>query len=106
MFVSLLFPVASTVILSVQGQDEEIQKQLRFRHITIDNGLSANRILSICQDNFGYIWIATLNGLNKYNGIDFKVYHHQNHVPNSLPSNFVYKVFCDSDGKVWICTRN
>jgi len=94
------------VILTAKGQDEEIQKQLKFRHITIDNGLSANRVLSICQDNFGYIWVATLNGLNKYNGIDFKVYHHQRHVPNSLPSNFVYKVYCDSYGKVWIGTRN
>ena len=106
MFLSIMVPVASAVILSVQGQEEEIQKQLRFRHITIDDGLSANRVLSICQDNFGYIWVATLNGLNKYNGIDFKVYHYQNRVPNSLPSNFAYKVFCDSNGKVWIGTRD
>ncbi len=101
-----LFLFLSAFISSLHGQKEEIQKQLKFRHITIDDGLSANRVLSICQDNYGYIWVATLNGLNKYNGIDFKVYHHQDHVPNSLPSNFVYKVFCDSNGKVWIGTRN
>src|SRR4030042_6363108 len=101
LFLSMFF-----VLSLVHGQKKEIQKQLKFRHITIDNGLSANRILSICQDNHGYIWVATLNGLNKYNGIDFKVYYHQNHASNSLPSNFLYKVFCDSKGKVWIGTRN
>ncbi|MBN2215088.1 MAG: response regulator [Bacteroidales bacterium] len=79
---------------------------MKFRHITIDDGLSANRILSICQDSHGYIWVATLSGLNKYNGIDFRIYHHQNHVPNSLPSNHVIRVFCDSNGKMWIGTRN
>jgi signal transduction histidine kinase/ligand-binding sensor domain-containing protein/CheY-like chemotaxis protein len=101
-----LLIVMSVAVFVVNGQYNEIQKQLKFRHITIDNGLSSNRVLSICQDNHGYIWAATLNGLNKYNGIEFKVYLHQNNVSNSLSSNFVYKVFCDSYGKLWIGTRD
>jgi ligand-binding sensor domain-containing protein/signal transduction histidine kinase/CheY-like chemotaxis protein len=101
----LIILITSVLLSSASGQEEEIQKQLKFRHITIDNGLSANLVTSICQDSYGYIWVATLYGLNKYNGIEFKVYRHQNDVPNSLPSNFVYKVFCDSYGKLWIGTR-
>ncbi len=103
---SLLLFFITVAVSVVNGQYEEIQKQLKFRHITIDNGLSSNRILKISQDKRGYIWAATLNGLNKYNGIDFKVYYHQNHVSNSLPSSIVYTVFCDSYGKVWVGTRN
>lgn len=93
-------------LLSFPQSQIEIQKQLTFRHITIDNGLSSNRVLSICQDSYGYIWVATLNGLNRYNGIDFKIYMHQTKNPNSLPSNAVYKVFCDSYGKLWVGTKN
>ncbi|MFO7655495.1 MAG: two-component regulator propeller domain-containing protein [Bacteroidales bacterium] len=99
----LLFHVS--VGLYSQNNDR-IHNQMKFRHITIDHGLSSNRVLSICQDHYGYMWIATFNGLNRYNGIDFKVYYHRTDDPHSIPSNLIHKVFCDSKGRVWIGTRH
>ncbi|MBN2613043.1 MAG: response regulator [Bacteroidales bacterium] len=100
----LLLLLFAPVILHSQVA-ESIQNQMKFRHITIDNGLSSNRVISICQDNYGYMWIATFNGLNRYNGIDFRVYYHHAGNPHSLPSNLIFKVFCDSKGRVWIGSR-
>ncbi|MBL7916947.1 MAG: hypothetical protein JNM96_01025 [Bacteroidia bacterium] len=43
----------------------------RFAHLNVDNGLSYNSISCITQDNKGFIWIGTYNGLNKYDGYKF-----------------------------------
>jgi signal transduction histidine kinase/ligand-binding sensor domain-containing protein/CheY-like chemotaxis protein len=101
----LLFLATFIIGSNALGQEEEIQKQLRFRHITIDDGLSNNHVNSICEDSCGYIWMATRNGLNKYNGITFITYYNKAHIKHSLLSNFVNKVFCDSYGNLWIGTN-
>ena len=43
-----------------------------FRHLTTSDGLSHNTVLSFCQDKEGFLWIGTMNGLNRYDGINFK----------------------------------
>src|SRR4030042_6710045 len=82
----------------------DFHSQLKFRHITIDNGLTHNRVMSICEDRYGYIWIATSYGLNRYNGMEIKTYYHSIYDSLSLPSDVLYNVFCDSNGKIWIGT--
>src|SRR4030042_2359862 len=84
----------------------DMQNQLKFRHITIDNGLSHNRVNAICQDQNGYIWLATVYGLNRYNGIDVKVYNYAVNDSFSLISNILYAVYCDSRGRIWVGTNN
>ncbi|MCK5170755.1 MAG: hypothetical protein KAQ75_12825 [Bacteroidales bacterium] len=50
------------------------QKQnLKFNHISIDDGLSQNAIVSICQDKYGFMWFGTENGLNRYNGYNITI---------------------------------
>ncbi len=105
-FVSILLLFLFISGFSVAQNEVEIQKQLKFRHITIDDGLSSNHVNSICQDSLGYIWIATLNGLNRYNGMSFKNYYANSNNPFSLPSNDVFDVYCDSNGKLWAGTNN
>lgn len=83
-----------------------IHQQFKFKHITIDNGLSDNHINSMCQDADGYIWIATRYGLNKFNGLTVKNYFFSPTDTNSLPANVVLSVFCDSNGKLWVGTIN
>ena len=46
-----------------------------FRNIANENGLSNSAVRDICQDDKGYIWIATLKGLNRYNGFTIQQYH-------------------------------
>ena len=66
---------------------------------------SSGLINDICQDKYGYIWIATENGLNKYDGYRFTTYFSQLDKSSSLSSNIVTKLFCDSKGQLWIGTR-
>ena len=48
--------------------------QLLFHNLTVDEGLSHNRVNDICQDEMGFIWLATENGLNRYDGYEVKTY--------------------------------
>jgi len=76
------------------------------RLFTPDDGLSNSHINQIYQDSKGYIWIATENGLNVFNGYEFEVFLS---VPNdsaSIQSNFVTYVFEDSRGFFWVATAN
>ncbi|MBK9106831.1 MAG: histidine kinase [Saprospiraceae bacterium] len=72
-----------------------------FQHLNIENGLSNNTINSIVQDDEGYIWIATNDGLNKFNGYTSKLFY-----PNKLDSNNIVNTslgcsFKDSKGRLW-----
>ena len=73
-----------------------------FKNITTDNGLSHSNSGDIIQDNKGFIWISTMNGLNKYDGYEFEVYLKKPNDKNSLPDNQVGSIFQDSYGNLWI----
>ncbi|HSN16736.1 MAG TPA: two-component regulator propeller domain-containing protein, partial [Gammaproteobacteria bacterium] len=46
----------------------------RFRHLTMEDGLSNNEVYDIAQDKKGYIWLATADGLDRYDGYGFTVF--------------------------------
>jgi ligand-binding sensor domain-containing protein/serine phosphatase RsbU (regulator of sigma subunit) len=64
-------------------------QQLRFKHITSEDGLSTNYITSIIQDNKGFMWFGTQDGLNKYDGYQVKIFKNDPTNPNSLSSSEV-----------------
>ena len=66
---------------------------------------SSGLINDVCQDKFGYIWIATENGLNKFDGYRFTTYQHQSDNDATLNSNTVVKLYNDSKGRLWVGTR-
>jgi signal transduction histidine kinase/ligand-binding sensor domain-containing protein/DNA-binding response OmpR family regulator len=68
--------------------------------LTTNDGLSNNEIINIVQDNTGYIWIGTQNGLNRFNGYEFDVYNTGSE--NSLPANQVRSLYADSENNIWI----
>ena len=76
------------------------------RLFTPDDGLSNSHINQIFQDSKGYIWIATENGLNKFNGYDFEVYLSVPNDSTSIRGNLVTYVYEDSRGLFWIATSN
>lgn len=82
------------------------QNQFRFEHITVDDGLSQSAIKTMIQDEFGYLWIGTLDGLNKYDGNKFYVYHYNDDNPNSIPRNDIHKLFIDNNQTLWVSTVN
>jgi len=75
-------------------------------HYGLRDGLSFGVVNSIAQDSKGFIWIATSDGLNRFDGHSFKVFKNEPSNPFSIPSNHVQSVFKDSDGQLWISSRN
>lgn len=81
------------------------QPNKHFRQIGADEGLSQSTVLGITQDNQGFIWMATRNGLNRFDGHDFTTFY-KDTGSRKLPSGFVKAVFKDSRGDLWIGTSN
>ena len=77
---------------------------MRFEHITINDGLSQGCVNDILQDKEGFIWIATQDGLNKYDGYSFKVYKPDSRDNQSITNNQIKKIFEDKDGIIWVGT--
>ena len=79
---------------------------MKFDRLTKKNGLSSNYILDIFQDKFGFMWIATIKGLNRYDGHHFKQYFHAINDTVSIADDLVTCLDEDQEGNLWIGTRN
>lgn len=77
---------------------------MQFKKYTTVQGLSDNVITAISQDNNGYVWIGTSNGLNRFDGTKFQNYF-QNQEPLHLPGNYITKLIRLSDGSMGVATR-
>lgn len=64
---SILFLLISVTLLAVPND-------FRFRHFSVEDGLSSNSVRAIMQDKYGFLWIGTEEGLNRYDGIMIKSY--------------------------------
>ena len=69
------------------------------------DGLSQNNVFGITQDKEGFIWIATEDGLNRYDGENFVHYRKNVAYQNSIANNFIRKVFVDNQGVLWVGTQ-
>ena len=96
-FVSLLLICANSFIFAQVTS-------LEFERISIDQGLSNNSINSILQTSDGFLWIATKDGLNRFDGKTFKIFKHFFNDSTSLPQNYVMSLFEDSKSNFWIGT--
>jgi ligand-binding sensor domain-containing protein/class 3 adenylate cyclase/HD superfamily phosphodiesterase len=77
-----------------------------FDHLGLREGLSQSYVNRIVQDKQGFMWFATQDGLNKYDGYHFKVYKNSPKENNSLSNNYINDLTVDSDGNLWIATDN
>jgi ligand-binding sensor domain-containing protein len=75
-----------------------------FDRITTADGLSYDKVRSIIQDRKGFIWIGTLNGLNRYDGHRFKTWFQLRNDSSSLPDNRIIKIYEDAKANLWLCT--
>jgi len=75
-----------------------------FRNYSIDNGLSQCYVPCIEQDKYGFMWFGTYDGLNRFDGVNFKVFRRDSKNPNSLYSNFISALYSDNK-TLWIGTR-
>ncbi len=76
----------------------------KFEHITITEGLSQNSVTSILQDRKGFMWFGTMHGLNRYDGINNKIYTQKVFDQESLSDSWITSLLEDSRGSLWVGT--
>jgi signal transduction histidine kinase/ligand-binding sensor domain-containing protein len=86
-----------------QGGDARV-RDLKFIHLTTNDGLSQGYVVAILQDRRGFMWFATRDGLNRYDGYNFVVYKNDPNDPGSLSSNFLQDLMEDDEGNLWVAT--
>ncbi len=76
-----------------------------FERITIADGLSQNMVNHVIQDQRGFIWFATKDGLNRFDGYGFRVYRNMPGDSSTLSGNYVTGIWEDARGIMWIVTN-
>ncbi|MCU7549251.1 ATP-binding protein [Chitinophagaceae bacterium LB-8] len=90
----------------IKSQFAAGQQSIVFDHVTVENGLSSGSVLSITQDAKGFIWIGTMDGLNRYDGNKvkiFKSFYQDNPIGPSIKIN---QLIADKQQNIWIGTNN
>ena len=99
-----LFFLVWTSHSSANPPDYRYQKAFRVQQLSLDDGLSQSAVSDIIQDQNGYIWLATEDGLNRYDSYDFEVFHHDFLDDTSLHENWVTKLLEEPGVGIWIGT--
>ncbi|MFZ2324680.1 MAG: two-component regulator propeller domain-containing protein [Ignavibacteriaceae bacterium] len=90
--------VTIVILLTVDLYAQEIH----FRHLTSDDGLSQNFVPCILQDRKGFMWFGTKDGLNRYDGYQFKVFRNNPFDTTTISDNWITALYEDKEGKLWI----
>ncbi|MEQ8548707.1 MAG: two-component regulator propeller domain-containing protein [Cyclobacteriaceae bacterium] len=76
-----------------------------FKNLVVEKGLSQEDVSSIVQDSFGFIWIGTYDGLNRFDGRNIETFHRKTSNPASLPDNRISALAEDHKKRLWIGTQ-
>ena len=95
--------VGITVLTHINKLSYAQSKNLIFNNINIEQGISQSTIEDIFQDSEGYIWLGTNDGLNRYNGYEFKIYNYEEY-QNSISHNGITDITEDKYGNIWVNT--
>ena len=92
-------PHRLVIKLPITDRDE-----IRFTHVSAEQGLSQSRIGQITQDDQGFLWFGTQDGLKRYDGYRFREYRHDSANPESLGGSSIRALFKDRSGKLWVAS--
>jgi ligand-binding sensor domain-containing protein/signal transduction histidine kinase len=82
----------------------DINSVLRFERIGLEEGLSQSVVYAMAQDQFGFLWFGTTDGLNRYDGHTFEVFQPDPDNPTSISDRWITTLLDDREGNVWIGT--
>ena len=94
--------VAITFIQPCFSQHQKVH----FTHLSVHDGLSQSDVQAIVRDKYGFMWFATQDGLNRYDGYKFSLYKNDPNDPSSLRSNIVNTIYEDRLGNFWVGTTD
>src|SRR6185312_3083177 len=83
------------IILLLFISPSAFSQHLRFDHLSVKQGLSQGNVLSIYQDKLGFMWICTEDGLNVYDGYNFKTFRNDPEDSSSISNNRIHHVIED-----------
>ena len=101
-----LFIITSSLlfICNKNAHGLDLPGKLSFSKFTTENGLSDNLVYDILKDRHGYLWLATQNGIDRFDGVRFTTFLHNPNDSNSLLNNFAEFLAEDSMGRIWVAT--
>jgi len=94
---------AVSVLAAVAGSGA-VREPLHFTRYGVSEGLSDTTVRDLLQDRRGFIWVATWAGLDRFDGVRFRVYRHHQDEPGSLSDDSVWTLFEDRDENLWVGT--
>jgi two-component system sensor histidine kinase ChiS len=80
-------------------------REIQFKQISLDQGLSQATVYCILQDSKGFMWFGTQDGLNRYDGYQFKIFKPRPEAPTSISHIMISSLVEDKSGQLWIGTR-
>lgn len=99
------FILLLSLVLAILPANAQIQN-IKFNHLTVDDGLSQNNGMCAYQDSKGFMWFGTYAGLNRYDGRSFKIYLSDQKDSTTLSDNWIMKVIEDTYGNLWVSSLN
>jgi len=96
--------VSLIIILLVLAQSGSAQGSVRFKRLSIEDGLSQSTVEAIVQDHQGYMWFGTEDGLNRYDGYSFTKFKHDPDLPGTISGNNIWCLHVDHNGYLWVGT--
>ncbi|MER0438727.1 two-component regulator propeller domain-containing protein [Emticicia sp. W12TSBA100-4] len=81
-------------------------QKFSFTRISTNEGLSQSHVSAILKDKQGFMWFATEEGLNKYDGYRFTTYKHSHTDHSTLNDNYIYDILEDNQGNLWVATAS
>ena len=105
LIVTLLLAVLPVCIYSQGWHQPGAPIDIKIEELGVAQGLSQGMVHGIAVDLKGYLWIATKDGLNRYDGNHFKVFRHDPQDTNSIASNYIRSIHVDDRGLIWIGTN-
>lgn len=100
----VLFLLLIVICSSLNSQN--IENNIRFEHLTSADGLSTVTVRDIIQDQYGFMWFATTQGLNTYDGYKISVFNNDPLNSKSLSDDNIKSLYEDKQGNLWAGTRN
>src|SRR5260221_8745631 len=100
-----VFFIGTFALFPLSGAGAQRQP-INFDRLTVDDGLSTGPINCIYKDRFGYMWFATADGLDRYDGYSITVFRHDGDDVRTISDNTVYSLIEDFNGRLWIGTNN
>lgn len=98
---NMYWPCVMLLICTLQTLQAQ-ERDIKFHHITVDDGLPSNTINAVIRDSRGFIWIASENGVVRYDGYSFVKYRSNEKDNTSISSNVTYVVLEDRQHRLWV----